>query len=625
MTEPSRTYDVESMSQFNQLSTPNDDLVILVTSFLGTPVTEQSALQDRHSRFEATLAGLKALQSQQPGHRLLVAFSGDFGEAQRMVVAADLARADVHWFDQDLTLVVHGKGRLEHALITRAIQHWSLQVSNPWILKLTAKYTVENLLNTIDFVRGMTTEVCAWRHIQGRIVDTRVFAFRAHAYLEAVDLLDRIDDARNYFMEHAVYDWLKRSGGCSPLLVHRPLVSGLSGSTGVLSAPNILKRCLVRVTSMFRPLNLRQTKPTEALESTFIFVLNALKISGGVLEAFRLAKELRDSGENVLIMTMWRSPNEIDAADQLPIMRLTNWQTRVSFAAFQLPIIVIRFWWQARRLKPIGRRPIWIFTHYSTLPLAMQVPKRTRWFFVQDLEWRFLGDGISAKLLKNLILLVYRRSCLLVANAGLKAALLREGLKVDAVAPIWADVAFLQTGNENRDIDVLMVLRKGAHKRLDFYLAVISKLANETNIRIVVITTEDDIAEQVRSLVAECHVRENMAAMSALYARSKLFLHLSEHEGFGLPPLEAMGAGCVPVCRDSGGPQSYMRDALGDLLLPLTLSQNDICKVVIALLADPVELLRYSEAARRVFQEGLAIADQRAKKIRSLVIESSKN
>lgn len=619
MTEPSRTNDVESMCQSNQLSVSNDDLVILVTSFLGTPATEQSALQDRHSRFEATLSGLKALQTQQPGHRLLVAFSGDFDEAQRMVAVAGLARADVHWFDQDSTLIVRGKGRLEHALITHAIQHWALQVSNPWIMKLTAKYTVENLLNTIDFVRGRSTEVCAWRHIQGRMADTRVFAFRARAYLEAFDLLDRVDDANNYFMEHAVYDWLRRSGGCSPLLAHRPLVSGLSGSTGVMSAPGTLKRSLVRTASMFWPLNLRHSKPTEAEKSTFIFVLNALKISGGVLEAYRLAKELRDTGENILVVVMWRSPNEIDSAEQLPIMRLTHWQTRVSLAAFQLPIIVVRFWWQARRLKPIGPRPIWIFTHYSTLPLAMLVPKRTRWFFVQDLEWRFLGEGILARLLKNLILLVYSRSCLLAANAGLEAALLRVGLKVDAVAPIWADVEFLQTGNENRDIDVLMVLRKGAHKRLDFYLAVISKLADETNIRMVVITTEDEIAEQVRSLVAECHVRANMVAMSALYARSKLFLHLSEHEGFGLPPLEAMGAGCVPVCRDSGGPLSYMKDALSDLLLPLTLSQNEICKVVIALLADPVELLRYSETARRVFQEGLAIADQRAKKIRSLL------
>lgn len=622
MSEPSRAHDVEIMNQPKSSSMPNDDLVILVTAFLGTPSTEQSALQDRNSRFDATLSGLRTLQAEHHGLRLLVAFTGDSDEAQRMFTAAGLAQADAQWFEQDSTLFVRGKGRLEHALITRSIQHWALQASNPWILKLTAKYTVENLLGTIDFIRGRSTGVCAWRHMRGRMVDTRVFAFRAQAYLQAHYLLDRIDDRQHYFMEHAVYDWVSRSSGTCALLVHRPLVSGLSGSTGVLSAPSLLKRRLVQAASMlwrFKPIHLHSAGSSKPM---FIFVLGALKISGGVLEAFRLGQELRDAGEDVLIVVMWRSPSEIENADQLPIIRLTNWRTRIVLAVFQLPIIIGQFWWRTRSLERMGKSPIWIFTHYSTLPLALLIEPRRRWIFLQGTEWNFVRYPAVARLFKAFVLFFYRRARLLVASHFLANALESVGLRATGFALVWADPAYYRPVDAPRDIDVVVMLRKGQPKRLDLNLACLAQLSQVApNLRIAAITPDTDLADLAAPLTSLCLTRPSQKEMADLYSRTKIFLLLSETEGFGLPPLEAMGAGCVPVCRDAGGPQSYMLGSLGDLLLPLTMPMPEICSKLIALLADPVALERYSDAARCVFQKGRTIAVQRAATVRSLMLE----
>lgn len=358
-------------------------------------------------------------------------------------------------------------------------------------------------------------------------------------------------------------------------------------------------------------------------KSTFIFVLNALKISGGVLEAYRFGQELRDAGEEVLVVVMWRSPNEIENADKLPMIRLTNWQTRKSLALFQLPIILGKFWWRMRGLKKKRVNPIWIFTHYSTLPLASLTEPRRRWVFLQGTEWNFVRYPVIDHFFKAFVLFFYRRARLLVVSQFLANALESVGLRSTGLAQVWADPAYYRPVNTLRDIDVVVMLRKGQPKRLDLNLDCLAELVRVApNLRLAAITPDSELADMAGPLTSLCLTRPSQKEMSDLYCRSKIFLLLSDTEGFGLPPLEAMGAGCIPMCRDAGGPQSYMLGPLADLLIPLTMSMTDICSKIISLLDDPLALERYSAAARCVFQEGLTNASQRSITARTLMLNS---
>lgn len=355
---------------------------------------------------------------------------------------------------------------------------------------------------------------------------------------------------------------------------------------------------------------------------TFIFVLNALKISGGVLEAYRFGQELRDAGEDVLVVVMWRSTNEIVNADKLPIIRLTNWQTRIHLALFQLPIILCQFWWCTRRIKYKGINPIWVFTHYSTLPLSSLTESRRRWVFLQGTEWNFVRYPLVARIFKAFVLYFYRRARLLVVSQFLANALESVGLRSTGLAQVWADPAYYRPVNILRDIDVVVMLRKGHPKRLDLNLECLEQLGQlAPNLRLAAITPDSDLTDLAAPLTSLCLTRPSQKEMADLYSRTKIFLLLSETEGFGLPPLEAMGAGCVPMCRDAGGPQSYMIGPLVDLLLPLTMSMTEICSKLIELLSDPLALERYSAAARCVFKEGLTIASQRSVTTRSLMLD----
>ena len=341
-------------------------------------------------------------------------------------------------------------------------------------------------------------------------------------------------------------------------------------------------------------------------------VLPSLKVSGGVAETLELATDLKTLGAQVGIVAMW-SDSDPMPYQSTDLHHLSDWTARAHFALFQLPVLAIRFlcWVKACKL----RRVDWIFTHYSTLPLALLVPRQHRWFFVQGLEWKFHNNKLVTKLLRKIITWGYRRSHLVAANSYLAKALQEERLAVRATAPIWASPCFDQPGALARDIDVLMMLRKGGCKRLDLYLQAIEWFSTQApSLRVAVITTEDEIGSLVSSKVAEFHVRPGgQNAMRAIYRRSRLFLHLSEHEGFALPPLEAMGSGCVPICRNSGGPQAYMNSPLDSMLRPLSEPVDAVCRMAVELLDDQPRWQNLSNAARHAFQQGLEHKQQRAR------------
>ncbi len=332
-----------------------------------------------------------------------------------------------------------------------------------------------------------------------------------------------------------------------------------------------------------------------------VIVVPSLKISGGNREALRLATELCRDGHTASMLSLWVSPHEIDGS--IPVTYLSSWPTRVYRAFGELPVLAFRFaqWWRSSA----HRDSIFVFTHYATLPLAFLIPPRQRFFFVQGVEWNFVKNKIITWLLRHIIFSIYSTGRIISANSYLSQRLQAEGVQVDLEAPIWADQAFCTSDAPSQNIEFAMVLAKANLKRLDLYLDFID-LARAHHMRIAVITPEDDIITQVRNKVDEVLLRPSIAQMREIYSRSVCFIHLSDHEGFGLPPLEAMAAGCIPICRDSGGVRAFMSDGpCNDLLLPLSMSVEKIHARAFAVVCDPQRAQRRS-AVRAHFEQGLA-------------------
>lgn len=345
---------------------------------------------------------------------------------------------------------------------------------------------------------------------------------------------------------------------------------------------------------------------------SFTVVLPSLAVNGGVREALEIAIRLQQAKNtrSVCVVSLWQAHHELIQpatleAQGLFTVRLTSWRPKPLWAGLQMPVILWRFsrLWQRQK----DRHPIQaaIFTHYASFPMAWCVPKAQRYVLVQDLEWRFLAYPLLSWGLKKIILHTLRRSHVITVNRYLSQALRAEGIPIHEEIPIWADPGFLNLKELSRDVDCVMVLRRGAHKRLDLYLSFIQLArAHHPPLKLAVITPDDQLAALVNIDVQEVHIRPSLHEMRALYARSTCFIHLSEHEGFGLPPLEAMGAGCIPVCRDSGGIHSYMHGALAALVIPKTLTMPEFLTRTTKMLQDADACTQWRALCRERFLAG---------------------
>lgn len=344
--------------------------------------------------------------------------------------------------------------------------------------------------------------------------------------------------------------------------------------------------------------------------SALRIVVPALKITGGIKEIVNLAHDAHSAGADVRIVAMWRTENEVPCAP-IPVHYVSRSLISKRRILAELPRV-------AARLRALIRneRAAWLLSHYATYVAAPFAPAARLWFFVQDLEWTFVPLHLRPPL-RRFILTCLRRGHVLAANDYLASALTAHHVPVTQTVPIWADPAFAGSINGLRDIDVVMVVRRGSHKRVDLVLQTMAvRRILYPHLRLAIITPNDDfVADLPDDQLTTILVRPSINEMRDIYRRTKLFLLLSDHEGFGLPPLEAMGSGCVPVCRDAGGVRAYMQGTLRDNILSPALDAATILNRVVALLADEARLHEQQLEARAIFDRGMLAKGERVHRL----------
>lgn len=218
------------------MQTPFKKLTILITCYL-----DENSLKD--GRYKKTISSTLNIR-QRTNDEIYFSLTGDLNICQSFMTDLRDENINFNYFNQSSKLAQYGKGRLEAELIKNSIAHWKFHERKLHILKITAKYVIENLEQVLVFLRKSDKELVSWYHIGKKLSDTRVFFFSADMYLREFHYFSTINDSSGTYIEHIIFELSKKYSG-KFLLLNRPIITGLSGSTGENVKFNLFKIFLI--------------------------------------------------------------------------------------------------------------------------------------------------------------------------------------------------------------------------------------------------------------------------------------------------------------------------------------------------------------------------------------------
>jgi hypothetical protein len=314
-----------------------------------------------------------------------------------------------------------------------------------------------------------------------------------------------------------------------------------------------------------------------------VIVVPRLALTGGNLEAERLLNDLQSVGLSGVMLPIF--PSNCTRA---------------------LAILGAPFFALSLFISLLNHRPnILILTHYTTLPFAaVKVFTSVKvCAFVQDFEWLFLSPSpLVQKLMEFFHMSIYKHvDCFIFGNAYLSSSFPARALRHLRSTPHPAGILYpvgspldrssLPASSQSltASYDIGLILRNGWLKNEKMYYSVLATLIRPNislSRSVSAVNLLRDSASHLKYSALGVNVRPKMTRQD-LYAWMsglKIFLCLSIHEGFGLPPLEAMALGAIPLVVENGGCMAYMGE-FPELVLPKNSSAQAIADYILMILS----------------------------------------
>ena len=331
-------------------------------------------------------------------------------------------------------------------------------------------------------------------------------------------------------------------------------------------------------------------------------------LSGGSLEVFRLVEDLRAVGCVTHTLSLYDS------------------DTNVVCGLIFTPFFLLRLVFKLIRLQP----EFLILTHYSTLPIFF-----IKYFvgckvaiFIQDFEWLFASSNpFIIKLLKKFVLYFSALSDFLVFGN----TYLLSGFPLSKVSPVKTNAIVYPVGlglvkgvdcneyksNISKRFKLGFILRNGWLKNEHLYYLVSRQMLQNSCCQHYDIAAINMLGSSANStkysdLGINISLPLSKKNLFSWYSDLDIFLCLSKHEGFGLPPLEAMSVGAIPIILHNGGCMNFMEpfpelvlqseskldDIIDRINLVLNLDNSDRFDLMKRLCKHSADYFNYAERTR---------------------------
>lgn len=285
-----------------------------------------------------------------------------------------------------------------------------------------------------------------------------------------------------------------------------------------------------------------------------VYVLKATTISGGIRTVFEQSAQLLRDGHDVEIWSLQGEPDWIE--NVVPIRTFANFPA-LRRALERSDAIAVATWWETALV-------VWLACVDRGIPVH----------YVQEFEtWFYPGDVIS----QSAVASIYRREMSLVTIADYQRDELAElGVPATTISSAYDPTKFHRLpGVTRRDDTVLAVGRTFFQKNFALTRAAWRSMG-ERRPRMQLFGFEPELVDDARMVY---EVRPSDERVNELYNEATCFVQTSLHEGFCLPVLEAMAAGCPVVTTDSHGNRDFCVPEVNCIMV----EQHDVAGLAAAL------------------------------------------
>lgn len=290
-----------------------------------------------------------------------------------------------------------------------------------------------------------------------------------------------------------------------------------------------------------------------------VYVTEETGVGGGHRDVFEHVNRLTARGHDVALFTLGGQPQWFGL--DVPVTTFADFEALVA-ALRELDAIKVATWWKTA-------------PHVWRASVARGVPV----YFVQDIETSYYPDN---PLVQGQVLDTYRNEFRYLTISGWNRDRLAElGLDAELVAPGIDLDTFRPLGRERRTDMLLAAGRTNYLKNLDLTLDGWRLLANPRP-EMCLFGIEPELGARHGARYVEAPTD---AELNELFNEATIFLQTSRHEGFALPPLEAMATGAAVVCTDAHGNRDFCEDGVNCLMPDPT--PESVRGAVERLLGDP--------------------------------------
>jgi glycosyltransferase involved in cell wall biosynthesis len=306
-----------------------------------------------------------------------------------------------------------------------------------------------------------------------------------------------------------------------------------------------------------------------------VYVTEDTGIGGGHRDVFEHLSRLADRGHEVALYTLGDPPDWFDLR-ATPVHTFADYDELVAALA-PLQAIKIATWWMTA--LPVYRASV-----------ARGIPV----YFVQDIETSYYPDHEQAR---HAVLDSYRPEFRYMTISAWSRERLRElGLDAELIPPgIDLDMFRPRPDVARREDMVLALGRSNPLKNLPLTLDAYRALPAPRP-ELCLFGIEPHLATDPGMRYVQAPDDEQV---NELFCQATVFVQTSTHEGFALPPLEAMATGAAVVCTDAHGNRDFCRDGVNCLMPDPDV--RSVAEALTRLLGDP-------ELRARLGRAGVATA-----------------